>query len=382
MGGRSARTSVNVDSVSAGDVSVVVGGVVGASGVAFLGAALARLLGDAGGPVVLLLGAVLPALLSAATAVAGYAIARADLRDDHALRVAAFWLAGVAVAALMAVAAVLYQRGQGIAVAGAGYMVVNNAVAGGLGGLLVGTYNVGIHQRAERLRERTRLLATERERARSRGEQLEMLNRLVSHDLRNDLNVIRGRTDLALEHVDDEGREHLEVARRSVEDGIDLTGMAGEFVETLGERGETDLEAMALSPTLRDQIRRLERTHPDATVDAALDGVSDRVLADDLLDSVFRNLLVNAAEHGGGEIAVGVTETEEGVVIDVTDDGPGVPDDRKDEIFGRGERAFEGGGTGLGLYLVDRIVSRYGGAVWVEDAEGGGATFRVRLRRA
>uniref|UniRef100_UPI00260BACAD ATP-binding protein n=1 Tax=Halorientalis sp. TaxID=1931229 RepID=UPI00260BACAD len=65
----------------------------------------------------------------------------------------------------------------------------------------------------------------------------------------------------------------------------------------------------------------------------------------------------------------------------IADNGPGVPDERKDEIFGRGEKGLESSGTGLGLYLVDTLVDRYGGDVYATDSDEG-AEFVIRLQRA
>jgi two-component system aerobic respiration control sensor histidine kinase ArcB len=61
------------------------------------------------------------------------------------------------------------------------------------------------------------------------------------------------------------------------------------------------------------------------------------------------------------------------------DDGPGIPDDRKDDLFDRGEQGLESGGIGHGLYLVERLTTRFGGEVTVEDADTGGAAFVVGL---
>ena len=69
------------------------------------------------------------------------------------------------------------------------------------------------------------------------------------------------------------------------------------------------------------------------------------------------------------------------MAVHIADNGPGIPDERKDEIFGRGEKGLESSGTGLGLYLVDTLVQRYGGDVTVSDGTEG-AEFVVTLQRA
>jgi signal transduction histidine kinase len=70
------------------------------------------------------------------------------------------------------------------------------------------------------------------------------------------------------------------------------------------------------------------------------------------------------------------------VTVRIADNGPGVPDERKESVFGKGEKGLESDGTGIGTYLVKTLVSRYSGTVWVEDNEPRGAVFVVELLRA
>ena len=58
---------------------------------------------------------------------------------------------------------------------------------------------------------------------------------------------------------------------------------------------------------------------------------------------------------------------------------PRVPDDQKDAIFGKGERGLDSAGMVIGLYLVDTLVTSYGGTVWVEDNDPEGLVFVVEL---
>lgn len=94
------------------------------------------------------------------------------------------------------------------------------------------------------------------------------------------------------------------------------------------------------------------------------------------LGQLFQNLVENAIEHGGNEVHVG-TETGDGeTIFSVEDNGEGIPENRQDrifELFEQGSRDDEG--TGIGLAICDRIVSRHGGEIWVESAEGEGTTF-------
>ena len=101
-----------------------------------------------------------------------------------------------------------------------------------------------------------------------------------------------------------------------------------------------------------------------------------------MLASVFRNLLTNAVQHNDEdvpEVTVAATTDGERVTVRVADNGPGIAEERKDTIFNQGETGLDSAGTGLGLYLVETLVNRYGGTVSVEDNDPTGTVFVVEL---
>jgi two-component system sensor histidine kinase MtrB len=116
-------------------------------------------------------------------------------------------------------------------------------------------------------------------------------------------------------------------------------------------------------------------------------GAADAMVAADKrrLERVVANLIDNAEQHGGGVTRVRLERRPGRARIAVEDNGPGVPADERDQIFERFVRGRTGGqrqaaaGVGLGLSLVAEHVRLHGGAVWVEDADGGGARFVVEL---
>jgi signal transduction histidine kinase len=97
----------------------------------------------------------------------------------------------------------------------------------------------------------------------------------------------------------------------------------------------------------------------------------------DKLDQVLANLLDNAIRHGSGDVHVAVEPAGDGVAISVADHGSGVAPDIRGLVFRRFWRAGRRGGTGLGLYIVKGLVEAHGGTVFVGEADGGGALFRV-----
>ncbi|WP_254524045.1 sensor histidine kinase [Natrinema caseinilyticum] len=220
----------------------------------------------------------------------------------------------------------------------------------------------------------------------NREQELTVLNRIVRHDIRNEMNVITGRSELLEEHVDPAGKQHLELVQESSNHVIELTQVVGELVETLTTNGDLDLEPIHLGPVIWNQLEKARTSYPSAefVVDGELP-TDVTVRADEMLSSVFTNLLNNAVLHNDAatpRVELSVTDRDESVLIRVADNGPGVPDEQRDEIFGRGQKGLESEGTGIGLYLVDTLIDGYGGAVWVETADGGGAAFVVELVKA
>ncbi len=228
------------------------------------------------------------------------------------------------------------------------------------------------------LREQNRLLETQRD-------ELGVLNQVVRHDVRNDLQLVTAYAELLAEYVDDgDAREYVEIVRRRANHAVELTKTARDMAEMMSTRG-VETKPVPLRGVLDAELASVRDMAPDANV--AVDGEVPpvTVLADDMLGSVFRNLLMNAIQHTDEDeptVDVSVThaEREDRVVVRVADDGRGVPDERKDAIFAKDEKGLESRGTGLGLYLVQSLVEKYGGDVWVEDNDPSGSVFAVELR--
>jgi PAS domain S-box-containing protein len=219
------------------------------------------------------------------------------------------------------------------------------------------------------------------------NEQLEVLNDVLRHDVRNDMTVIRAHGELLREGlrtgtVDEAHADAIETLLSRVDHVVDLTRTARDLAEAVSAERADDLEAVPLADTLRDEIDAAREAADDAvvTVDGELPSV--RVRADDMLGSVFRNLLTNAIQHNDAETpTVSVSAEVDGghACVRVADNGPGIPDERKGSVFEHGQKGPDSAGTGLGLYLVGMLVDQYGGRVDVRDREPQGAAFTVEL---
>jgi signal transduction histidine kinase len=211
---------------------------------------------------------------------------------------------------------------------------------------------------------------------------LRLLNQVVRHDIRNQLMVVESYTELLEDSLpDDQSRTYARTVIEAAKQATDITETARDVTDVLLQVG-SDRTPTSLRADLNGQIEQLRSDKDRVTV--SVDGpVPDvTVLADDLLEAVFRNLLTNAVAHNdkeAAEITVSTGVSDGSVRISIADNGPGISDDHKEDIFQEGERGLKSGGTGVGLYLVKTLVDRYGGDVWVEDNQPTGSVFVVEL---
>jgi len=240
-------------------------------------------------------------------------------------------------------------------------------------------------------------------------ERLDEFASIVSHDLRNPLDVARGRLRLAKE---DPSVEHLEAIERSLDRMQELI----DDLLALARQGEavTDVQPIAVENAV-EQAWRSVRTG-DATLETDIEGT---VMADPTrLQQLFENLVRNSVEHGSansrsaaddsvehgstapppepedgdltpdsngsmvsgtsqtaaGGITVTVGTLDDGTGFYVEDDGSGIPDDEREKVFRSGYSTAESG-TGFGLAIVREIAEAHDWAVTVAESASGGARF-------
>ena len=215
------------------------------------------------------------------------------------------------------------------------------------------------------------------------NERLQEFAYILSHDLQEPLRMVSSYVDLLEseldEHLDTETREYMGFA---VDGAERMRGMIEGLlqysrVETEGESfTDTDVE------TVVDGVRQnLQFALDDANAELMVGDLPTVPADGDQLGQLFQNLVSNAIEHGGAgtTIEITATETPSGYRFAVTDDGPGIPADQQDDIFGLFDKGRDSDGTGIGLAVCERIVSRHNGEIRVESTEGEGSTFYITL---
>jgi len=219
------------------------------------------------------------------------------------------------------------------------------------------------------------------QRLETQRDNLEVLNKVVRHDIRNKLQLVRIYADMLQAEISGEHADVVESVIEAAHDAVDITTTARDVTEVMLQ-SDADSQPTRLRPVLENEIDDIRSNYDHALVrvDGSIPEIE--VVADDMLESVFRNLLTNAVQHNDKdlpEVTVSVTVDAETARVRIADNGPGIPDNRKDEVFEQGSMALDSEGTGLGLYLVDTLVDRYGGEVRVEDNDPEGAVFAVEL---
>jgi len=215
----------------------------------------------------------------------------------------------------------------------------------------------------------------------SQRDDLDVLNQIVRHDIRNDLQIVLAALEIIEETGDERTRDHVERALKSTRQAIDLTSTAREMSEVM-LRGDDEYEPIDLRETLLQEIDQVRSAYPDAEIEIHGTVPAIDLRADAMLSSVFRNLLTNAVQHNDKEeprVRVTASQTEHRVQVTVEDNGPGVPEALRDEVFGKGVKGEQSRTTGLGLYLVRRLVDNYGGDVWIDEVDPTGTAVTVEL---
>ncbi|ESP87896.1 putative signal-transducing histidine kinase / response regulator [Candidatus Halobonum tyrrellensis G22] len=198
-----------------------------------------------------------------------------------------------------------------------------------------------------------------------RNGRLDEFARTVSHDLASPLNVAQGRIELAREECDS---EHLSEAAGAVSRAQELVEDAATLAQEDDRSG--DVEAVDLSPTVRDCWRNTETAEATLVVDTELTIRAVRSRLQQLLE----NLIRNAVEHGGDTVVVRVGGTDGGFYV--ADDGPGIPEGERDEVFEPGYSTGEDG-SGFGLWIVSRVADDHGWEVEVTASEEGGTRHDI-----
>jgi signal transduction histidine kinase len=200
------------------------------------------------------------------------------------------------------------------------------------------------------------------------NEQLDSFASLVTHDLRNPLNVAKGRLELAKE---DEDPDHLAAVGRALDRMDEIIEDVLALTWGNQDLDEDDLEACALAELAEGSWDHVDVSEATLEVEARPIIKADEGQLQRLLENLFRN----SVEHGGETVTVWVGALDDGFFVE--DDGPNIPEEKRDKVFETGYSSEEEG-TGLGLNIVQTIAEAHGWTFSLTTGRDGGARFEVR----
>lgn len=228
-----------------------------------------------------------------------------------------------------------------------------------------------LQSQVEETKATKRTLERRNEQLKRQNEYLDQFTSMISHDLRNPLNVAQVRTDLivkqgGLEHAEDV-RQALDRMETMIDELLTMARTGGELEPTENVR----LDAVAEEAWQTVKTASVSLTLPNGPVTIEAD--RNRLL------HVFENLFRNSIDHNEPPLTLRVGPLDSGAGFFVEDSGGGIPDDERAEIFDRGYTTSDDG-TGFGLSIVRDIVDAHGWTITVTDSSMGGARFEIRTQ--
>ncbi|KUL00530.1 MAG: Multi-sensor signal transduction histidine kinase [Methanomicrobiales archaeon 53_19] len=203
---------------------------------------------------------------------------------------------------------------------------------------------------------------------------------ILVHDVNNAHMIIGGSLEL-LKDADDEEREHYTGIIRSALDTAAEIHRNVMMIRSIREGGGESQRPVPLDPVIQRAML--------PGVDIRFEPSGAVVYADELLSGIFLNLFSNSVKYGGADTRIGVSvrEEEDEVIVTIEDNGPGISDTEKEQLFTRNLRiGSQKKGLGIGLYICMTLAERYGGSIRVTDRIAGrqeeGSRFILALPRA
>ncbi len=210
-------------------------------------------------------------------------------------------------------------------------------------------------------------------------EREKFLYSLLRHDVRNKAQIVKEYHALLEEtNLDEEQEKYLKSAKKTTESAIELI----EKIRKIRKVSEETPKKVNLAPIIENAIEKGRIENYDGEFEISHNQYNCIVLGGTLLKDIFYELVENSIHHSNGDkIRITSKESNNKCTIVVEDNGKGIPEDIRGDIFkkswsGRGKR-----GSGLGLYLAKTVVEKYEGEIELKDSELGGARFDVHLKK-
>jgi len=202
-------------------------------------------------------------------------------------------------------------------------------------------------------------------RIRQQNEQLKNMQEVLLHDIKNPLQVASDSLVLYRDESEDRYLDKVDNALDRIELLIEQTVSMAKY-----ETNAEDIERISLE----DVAERAWNMVETAGAVLEIDDSRDFEAVPHHLQRVFENMFRNAIEHSDGDVRISVGTFESGMYVE--DDGPGIPDDLRSDIFKLGYTTDQTN-TGLGLNIVQQIVTGHEWHIAIGDGDEGGARFEI-----
>jgi len=211
---------------------------------------------------------------------------------------------------------------------------------------------------------------------RQQRQQLDVLNRLLRHNLRNEMNVISGNAELVGRKVDDpELIDRIQQIASTAGEITSRSDKVGRVTRLLENGSDTSI---SLLRAIEKEVTTLQQRYPGAEITVDIPSTLDTTVGPSLAIAV-NELVTNGIEHNDGAPVVHIraTETEDGLAVTISDNGPGI-DEHELEVIDEGKETALQHGSGVGLWVVNWLVQQFGGRLDFENTPDG-CTVTIRL---
>mgnify|MGYP006289818319 CR=1 FL=1 len=216
---------------------------------------------------------------------------------------------------------------------------------------------------------------------RDREGRLSVLDRVLRHNLRNQLNLIIGHVESVKPSVDPSDRDSLDQVLDSADELLQLSESARKFESSIRSRGDVS-EVIDVNATVQGVVDRYRREHADVVI-RCYPAEDAHAMAHESFEIAIAELLDNAVKHCDSAdpcVEISIKKREKGVTVAIADNGPGMPNvDR--QVIMKGEETPLEHGMGLGLWLVKWTVENSGGSIDIRDNDPAGTIIEIRLPR-
>jgi K+-sensing histidine kinase KdpD len=209
----------------------------------------------------------------------------------------------------------------------------------------------------------------------------------ITHELRNPLGCIKGytttllRTDVQFD--EDSQYEFLQIIDQETDRLEELINNMLDSARLQSGQLDMDFQILRVETLMNTVIHQIRQQSPDLVIRLSIDSTLSTVVGDQrLLKQVFERIINNAQKHApNSDISITIKQDKVGVHIDITDQGPGIPEQYLPNLFDRffrvPDKAPNIPGSGLGLFICKQIIQAHRGEITVSSKLGEGTTFHL-----